>query len=137
MHFFSSSQKFFPIFAYLISGNRMLPICCLDRPLLNSFKRRWRAFINLKLIIQRRRRQQQQQQQQQRCCQHRHHHQSFYSKVLQFNVKLHRTKLNEAKALTHFFFFFFLMGQSRPLFLFIFVLSTCHNLNSNFKLKKA
>ena len=33
--------------------------------------------------------------------------------------------------------FFKKMGQSRPLFLFIFVFSTCHNLNSSFKLIKA
>ena len=28
------------------------------------------------------------------------------------------------------------MGQPRPLFLFIFILSTCHNLNSNLNRKK-
>ena len=34
-------------------------------------------------------------------------------------------------------FLFFKMGQSRPLFMFIFVFSTCHNLNSIFKLINA
>ena len=43
---------------------------------------------------------------------------------------------SETKKRQKVFFPFLKMGQSRPLFLFIFVFSTCYNLNSNLNWKK-